>query len=113
MLINTRAIVGVSNLDEEIITVELFDGTTHRVDRSHLPEITGDEAVIRIVPADLYALYGEDLKVHETQKVDYMAVTASGRIRPMDCCFNFVDDRKDDAFTFLGFSTEQPRVVRK
>ena len=36
MLINTRAIVGVSNLDEETVTVELFDGTTHRVDQSLL-----------------------------------------------------------------------------
>ena len=92
MLINTRAIVGVSNLDNEIVTVELFDGSTHRVDCSFLHEIAGYDAIIKIYPCERTSAIYEDENGNESSAhVSFMALTAAGYCRPMDEYYTFMD----------------------
>ena len=105
MLINTRAIVGVSNLDEETVTVELFDGTTHRVNQSLLHEIAGDDAIIQIYPCKhICAIYEQEDGSETSVRVAFMALTAAGYCRPLDCFYAFLDVPDNGSrYVGLGF----------
>ena len=108
MLINTRAIVGVSNLGDENVTVELFDGTTHRVNCAFLREIVGDDAIVQIYPCKhISAVYAQKYAENTSARVAFIALTASGKLRPLDCFYKFMDVPNDGTeYLELGFTKD-------
>ncbi len=90
-LININSIHRVTNMDNGIVEITLTNGTHFEAPEAIWNEILGYDHVVALCPCEHLSLNVTIRGRTQMLPVQYMAVTASGDIRPMNKDLVFLD----------------------